>query len=578
MPGGRLTTAHLAVLAKLADSLGDGALEATSRANLQIRGLPEGAELELAAALAAAGLFPSPAHEKVRNIVASPLGPPDLARELDAALCAAPELADLPGRFLFCVDDGGGDVAWLGADVTVLSVPTGAEPPGVAEVAVTARPHPTRYQENPGPRDTPEARATSRETPPTTRSVQPRGDAFPLPANATGAAGATCLPAESSEADASPRPDPLITNTITVTPTRGAVPDGDAPAAEPGARLAAAHLSSPSPRAVGPLPGPPTAGSPVVVEEARAPEAALGDRAVPVRDQGDHAVPFGGSPTSDSRTTGTVVPHPANQKTAVQRTAILSGPTDNRAGQRLPVDSSGLCGRRGPDFRYAVLLGGVDHGLRADRDEVVAVALACAREFLAVRDGQWRVAELGDRAREIARRVAATTHRELRPDRVRAGRPSTTGPIGPVVFAGGEPGFGVAIPLGRLTAAQARALAATGRDVVLTPWRGLVVSGDGAGLAELGLLTDPSAPGVGVTACAGQPQCRKALADVRAMALATTAPGGPVHWSGCGRRCGRPVGEVLDVVATEDGYLVDGRAVSGERVTTAVALGRQEQR
>ena len=65
---------------------------------------------------------------------------------------------------------------------------------------------------------------------------------------------------------------------------------------------------------------------------------------------------------------------------------------------------------------------------------------------------------------------------------------------------------------------------------------------------------------VGVTACTGRPGCAKALADVRVDALAMIASGArvgrPVHWSGCARRCGRPRGEVVDVVATEDGYTV----------------------
>jgi precorrin-3B synthase len=48
------------------------------------------------------------------------LGGPDvgpLVAELDEALVADPVLAELPGRFLFAVDDGTADVSALGADV-----------------------------------------------------------------------------------------------------------------------------------------------------------------------------------------------------------------------------------------------------------------------------------------------------------------------------------------------------------------------------------------------------------------------------------------------------------------------------
>ncbi|TKK78781.1 precorrin-3B synthase [Herbidospora galbida] len=119
LPGGDLTGAQLGVLA----ASGGGVLELTSRANVQVRGVKDPAGF--AEAVAAAGLLPSPSHERVRNIVASPLNGSaafrGVVRDLDAAICAVPELADLSGRFLFAVDDGSGDVAGLGADVVLMS-------------------------------------------------------------------------------------------------------------------------------------------------------------------------------------------------------------------------------------------------------------------------------------------------------------------------------------------------------------------------------------------------------------------------------------------------------------------------
>lgn len=132
VPGGVLSRAQLDVLRRAATDLGDGNLELTSRANIQLRGLVAGAERDLSERLYRAGLLPSLTHERVRNILASPLtglvGRPDvlpLIAELDQRLQATPELAELPGRFLFAVDDGTGDLLDQQADVTVQLRPDG---------------------------------------------------------------------------------------------------------------------------------------------------------------------------------------------------------------------------------------------------------------------------------------------------------------------------------------------------------------------------------------------------------------------------------------------------------------------
>ncbi len=124
LPGGLIGAGPMRMLARLASELGDGRVELTSRGNVQLRGLAADAAAPLTEDLARAGLFPSPEHDRVRNVLASPLagldGGPDLTavvQALDADLCARSRLAKLPGRFLFAVDDGRGDVAGLGADV-----------------------------------------------------------------------------------------------------------------------------------------------------------------------------------------------------------------------------------------------------------------------------------------------------------------------------------------------------------------------------------------------------------------------------------------------------------------------------
>jgi precorrin-3B synthase len=139
LPGGLIDAGQLRVLARLAGEFGDGRVELTSRANVQLRALTADAGGPLTDELTRAGLLPSLSHDRVRNVLASPLaglyGGPDLTgivRAFDAALCARPRLAELPGRFLFAVDDGRGDVAGLGADVTALVGADGAVVNGLA--------------------------------------------------------------------------------------------------------------------------------------------------------------------------------------------------------------------------------------------------------------------------------------------------------------------------------------------------------------------------------------------------------------------------------------------------------------
>jgi precorrin-3B synthase len=150
LPGGVIDAAALRVLAGCAEELGDGRVHLTSRGNLQLRGLSRSPAL--AARLTDAGLLPSTTHERVRNVLASPLsgiagGLADvrgLAAALDRGLCARPELAELPGRFLFAFDDGRGDVAAEDPDLCwrvpgallVAGVETGLVVPAADAVAV----------------------------------------------------------------------------------------------------------------------------------------------------------------------------------------------------------------------------------------------------------------------------------------------------------------------------------------------------------------------------------------------------------------------------------------------------------
>ncbi|MEV6096747.1 precorrin-3B synthase [Nocardia sp. NPDC051981] len=125
VPGGHLSPGQVQALAAAAVDLSDGTIELTSRGNVQFRQVRDAAALT--ERLTDAGLLPSTTHERVRNIVASPLsgrvgGWTDvhpLVPALDDALQAHPRLAGLPGRVLFTLDDGRGDVSGLGGDIGV---------------------------------------------------------------------------------------------------------------------------------------------------------------------------------------------------------------------------------------------------------------------------------------------------------------------------------------------------------------------------------------------------------------------------------------------------------------------------
>lgn len=220
-----------------------------------------------------------------------------------------------------------------------------------------------------------------------------------------------------------------------------------------------------------------------------------------------------------------------------------------------------------------LLLAGQPAGLQAPVSSAVTLMLAAAEAFLAEQSEQggnaWRLADLTDGAARVAARLDAPdpTTSATPPSR---GTPASPPPApGPLAQADGRTALVVSIPLGSLTVGQASAL--TAPQLILTPWRSVVLpdlSSDQASewlarSSRLGLITDPASPLLGVTACTGRPGCASALADVRADALAMHRPGTgalatDVHWSGCGRRCGRPATTSTDLVATGSGYRLNG--------------------
>lgn len=130
-PLGRLTAAQARRLARLAWVHGNGALELSSRANVQLRGIAPGRHSAVLRALAAVGLLDADAgRERRRNLVIDPLCRPQeavhaLGQALQQALDAADDLAGLPAKFGWSVEGAPGRLAGVSADIRLQRTATG---------------------------------------------------------------------------------------------------------------------------------------------------------------------------------------------------------------------------------------------------------------------------------------------------------------------------------------------------------------------------------------------------------------------------------------------------------------------
>jgi precorrin-3B synthase len=115
LPGGLIAPHQLRVLADLACAVGDGTLEITSRANLQLRAIRDRDLEHLVEKIIGAGLLPSSLHDRVRNIVTSPLAGLDVAElvdprplvdAFDRRLTGDPVFAGLHPKFSFGIYGG----------------------------------------------------------------------------------------------------------------------------------------------------------------------------------------------------------------------------------------------------------------------------------------------------------------------------------------------------------------------------------------------------------------------------------------------------------------------------------------
>ncbi|MBW4039799.1 MAG: precorrin-3B synthase [Acidobacteria bacterium] len=115
VPGGLLRAEQLRRIATLAGEFADGWLEITSRANVQLRGVGADDLGGVVEGLTSVGLLPSAKHDRVRNLVTSPLAgadatelmdPRPLLLELDRRLRLDDALAALHPKFGFGVYGG----------------------------------------------------------------------------------------------------------------------------------------------------------------------------------------------------------------------------------------------------------------------------------------------------------------------------------------------------------------------------------------------------------------------------------------------------------------------------------------
>jgi precorrin-3B synthase len=135
---GTLSPHELTVLADAARRFGNGHIDLTRRANLQLRGISEGSLPPLHDAIARLGLLDdSPDGEAVRNVLINPLAgmdptevldARDVGRELAARLASEKSLWALPSKFGFVVDGGGVlSLSEQRADVRLVAIAHGPE-------------------------------------------------------------------------------------------------------------------------------------------------------------------------------------------------------------------------------------------------------------------------------------------------------------------------------------------------------------------------------------------------------------------------------------------------------------------
>ena len=144
--GGVVRASAARAIAHGAQTHGNGLMDLSARANLQLRGVQEDSLSALVGALQSHGLIDDDAQaEAVRNVMASPLAglAPDAAfdisphiRALEQRLASDVALRALPSKFGFIIDDGGGlSLSGVGADIRFVALQGDASPRFIVSLA-----------------------------------------------------------------------------------------------------------------------------------------------------------------------------------------------------------------------------------------------------------------------------------------------------------------------------------------------------------------------------------------------------------------------------------------------------------
>lgn len=209
---------------------------------------------------------------------------------------------------------------------------------------------------------------------------------------------------------------------------------------------------------------------------------------------------------------------------------------------------------------FYLVLGGTLTGVQMNRDQVAPSILAIAEKWQEIRGDSWRVKERPEKRNDLIRVLDGEVTFTAPPNIP----PSHDRPIGWIDREDGVALVG-AVRFGVVPADLADLIAATGKKSTVTPWHRIVIHGLNEAeaeetvkrLAPAGVIFDEDSPWLRVTACTGLPECYKGKSNTRQDAIQLVdsgeTPAGLVHFVGCERRCGHPLEDHTEYLATGDG-------------------------